>query len=90
MHIYQRACAIRPSQGGTGHVNCHSPAYLQQRFEDLGYVLDGRLTRRLRNISEADRTDGDVSKFLAMRRRTPVEPCGRPSSSAARRRSRRS
>ena len=63
-------------QGGVGHVNCHSPQYLWERFEALGYVLDERLTRRLRNQSFADAGDGDVSKFLAMRRRTPRQSCG--------------
>jgi len=65
-------------QGGTGHVNVHSPAYVQQSFEALGYDLDRRLTYLLRNQSDVGEPAHLVANFVAMRRRRRLpEPCGR-------------
>lgn len=38
----------QPGQGGRGHVNCHSSAYLQRRFDEIGYDVDANLTQYLR------------------------------------------
>lgn len=64
-------------QGGTGHVNVHSPQFVRERFEELGYSVDERLTARLRNasVADGDAGDGDSGKFVALRRHTPIEPC---------------
>lgn len=63
-------------QGGTGHVNVHSPLYVQQSFEALGYELDRRITRLLRNQSDVGEPSYLVANFVAMRRRRRLaEPC---------------
>ena len=64
-------------QGGSGHVNNHSPEYLIKSFEAIGYVHDERLTWLIRNQTdkEADETGLLVKTFIAMRRRKRLQPC---------------
>lgn len=64
-------------QGGSGHVNVHSTSYVQQTFEELGYVLDTQLTQLLRNQSDVDEPPHLVENFVALRRRRRLRPCGR-------------
>ena len=44
-------------QAGAGHVNCHSQDYLVRRFHELGYGLNGELTRLMRGRHAAGDRD---------------------------------
>ena len=39
----------QPNQPGHGHVNAHSPAYVRDIFQELGYAYDDRLSQAMRN-----------------------------------------
>ena len=38
----------QPNQPGHGHVNAHSPAYVRDIFQELGYAYDDRLSQAMR------------------------------------------
>ena len=54
-------------QGGSGHVNLHSPRYVQAAFEGLGYALDERLTHLIRNQSDVGEPQHLVPSHRARR-----------------------
>lgn len=58
------------SQGGLSHINNHSPEYVIETFEQLGYSYDGPLAQQLLNASE-----GHYSRLHVFRRLTPPPGC---------------
>ena len=63
-------------QGGHGHVNNHSPAYVRAALTDLGYHLDVRLTNKLRVAQEPLVRQGYQGPISVLRKLARPAYCG--------------